>query len=125
MGGHGDAWRRLLPPRLRELPLGGDLVRTEPGRDPGAPIAVLASRAELRVTPGNEAAAFVRGDASVEQAQPRLHRDPVVLEVLGRSSIRVVHLPHPGVVMRSSAWRARHSTWCRDHGHALVRELLR
>src|SRR5687767_10824907 len=38
-----ERWRELLPDRLGDLQLGGDLVRTDPNGDPAAPILVLGA----------------------------------------------------------------------------------
>ena len=75
----------------------------------------------LLLTLGNEAAAFTRGDAAAKDAQPHLLEDPRTIAFLG-GSYTVVHLPHPGVLIRNKAWRPRHEAWCRDRGRALVRE---
>ena len=68
---------------------------------------------ELLLTLGNEGAAFVRGDLVAKDAQPHLLGDPVEMEVLGVRT-RVVHLPHPGIVMKNDDWRDRHGRWCRE-----------
>lgn len=77
---------------------------------------------QLLLTLGNEAAALTRGDAVAKDAQPHLLEDPRTITFLGRA-YTVVHLPHPGVLMRTKAWRQRHEDWCRGRGRALVQEL--
>lgn len=75
------------------------------------------------LTLGNEGAAFVRGDPVAKDAQPHLLAEPVELEVLGVRT-RVVHLPHPGIVMRNDKWRDRHERWCREIGRDFVQSII-
>ena len=75
----------------------------------------------LLLTLGNEAAAFARGDVVAKDAQPHLLEEPRTIDFLGRA-YSVVHLPHPGVLIRTKAWRERHETWCRGRGRALVQD---
>lgn len=105
---------RLEPDALlaeaRALPGNMDRLASEMGHHPR----------RLLLTLGNEAAAFVRGDTVAKHAQPHLLADPRTIAFLGRS-YRVVHLPHPGVILRSKAWGPRLEAWCRDKGRKLVR----
>jgi hypothetical protein len=73
----------------------------------------------LLLTLGNEAAAFVRGDASAKAAQPHLLAEPVEVTFAGRRR-RVIHLPHPGIVMRRKEWRKRLNSWVEDRGRDLM-----
>lgn len=78
---------------------------------------------ELLLTLGSEAAAVVRGDLVAKNAQPYLMTKPVEMEVLGVRT-RVLHLPHPGIVMKNDDWKERHARWCRDSGRGLVQTVI-
>lgn len=100
----------VLLAQARELP--GNLDR----------LAEVLGHPALRLllTLGNEAAAFVRGLTSVRDAQDLLYQPVVELEFLGRT-FRVVHLTHPGnLLRRESGWQQRHEVWCSGLGQSLV-----
>lgn len=77
---------------------------------------------ELLLTLGNEGAAFVRDDTVAKNAQPYLLGSPVEMEVLGVET-RVVHLPHPGIVMKNDNWADRHRRWCQETGRDVVSQV--
>lgn len=100
--------------RARELP--GNLDR----------LADVLGRPALRLllTLGNEAAAFIRELHSAKSAQAFLYQPAAELEFL-RRKLRVVHLTHPGNLMRKqSEWQGTHTSWCSGMGRSLVAQVL-
>ncbi len=81
-------------------------------------------RPELLLTLGTEAAAFSRGCGIAKVVKELLYAVPVEISLLG-IKVRVVHLTHPGNLMRNPAWRERHEVWCRGAGREIVQEFLR
>jgi hypothetical protein len=104
----------ILLARARELP--GNLARVA---------NVLGSPSlRLLLTLGNEAAAFILGLKSAEDAQGLLYQKAVEVEFL-HLRLRVVHLTHPGNLMRKrSKWQAAHTSWCSGVGRSLVAQVL-
>ena len=98
-------------------------AREMPGNEARLAEYFSAPGLRLLLTLGNEAAAWIRGVQRAADAQPLLYGAPEVMQIAGRA-ITVVHLTHPGSLMRNKAWRAQHASWCRDIGRALVAEHL-
>jgi len=85
-----------------------------------------ATNLRLLFTLGNEAAAFVRCISHAKDAQKHLYEPPEggVRAVLGRTGVCVVHLAHPGLLIKNTRWRQKHATWCEKTGQELVRKVL-
>lgn len=96
--------------------------RTMPGNTERLAEQLEAHPRRLVFTLGNEAAAFIRGDDAAKAAQPHLLASPKDLVFAGRSS-PVVHLPHPGIVMRRTPWRDRLTAWIEAKGRRLLADL--
>ena len=79
--------------------------------------SILSSHTQLEMlfTLGNEAAAFVRKMDSARAAQDFLYKSVERRSVLGQT-INVVHLCHPGILMKSEKWRTTHAAWCNTVG---------
>lgn len=97
--------------------------RTMPGNLDRLAAQLGAHPRRLVITLGNEAAAFVRGDKAAKQAQPHLLSAPAELAFAG-GTYTVLHLPHPGIVMRRKEWGQRLAAWVEESGRDLISGIL-
>jgi hypothetical protein len=103
------------------------LVREMPGNLDRLAVYLDKCRPRLLLTLGTEPAAFVRGLAFSEaraSVDRIFYAPPERVEVSG-TTVQVVHLVHPHLfIKRNAKWTGRHNDWCRDHGRALVEDLV-
>ncbi len=115
--GHKTAVRpRPEPDRLVEE------ARRMPGNLDRLSEQLTTCHPDVILTLGNEAASLIRGNRVAADAQQYLLQEAAMHDVLG-SRVLVVHLPHPGIVMKHSGWRERLATWCRDRGQPWLRDV--
>lgn len=110
--------KTAVSPRPRPDALVGE-ARHMPGNTDRLREHIHGHRRRLLITLGNEAAAFVRGDTVADDAQEHLLGELREMDVLG-TPLDVVHLPHPGIVMKNEGWRQRLEKWCKESGRVVA-----
>lgn len=115
-----------VPCRIAARPHPDDLIaqsRTMPGNLARLTEFLHSSERGLLITLGSEPAAFLREYARAQDAQHHLYGQATPLQALG-AEILVVHLAHPGLLMKNADWAHRHELWCAQTGSALANQAL-